>query len=270
MSQTLILKARVLWYTFQQRLDQPSEFMTVWVFFHLTQSSCKIMDSSMLQMYQQLLTTLPWKKAACHHCLADDTSQHFHSFLGQLLSPLDSANRAKTKVHSGSFNDWINSLSTYGIPPHIIPINDDGRIRVKNHLEFLQGRKTGELLLRRGETNVIYLPLNSDILFGRGKPIQQTPGNLRLSAIVDSFVSEYHRRNKQEKTALATQIVEMVKSASGRFLSKNSGIWMVVSDDIAREKVSGLFRTLYRKRFEGEDERGMDAMESNEVVSRMA
>ena len=244
--------------------------MTVWVFFHLTQPASKVMDSAMLHMYQQLLTTLPWKRAACHHCLADDSSHHFHTFLGQLLSPLDSANRAKTKVHSGSFNDWIGSLTTYGIPPHIIPINDDGRIRLKNHLEFLQGRKTGEQLLRGGETNVIYLPLNSDILFGRGKPIQQTPGNLRLGAIVDSFVSEYHRRNKQEKTALATQIVELVKSASGRFLSKNSGIWMVVSDDVAREKVSGLFRTLYRKRFEGEDDKCIDTVESNEVVSRMA
>ncbi len=252
------------------RVDQPSEFMIVWLIFYIIDPSSKLIDASLLQMCQQLLSTFPWKKAACHHCVVDDTLPQFKSVLGQLLSPLDSANRAKTKVHSGTFNDWIKSLMTYGIPPHIIPINDDGRIRVKNHMEFLQGRKTAELLSRAGERNVVFLPLNSDILFGRGKPIQQTPGNLRLSAIVDSFVTEYHTRNKQDKTALATQIVDMVKSASGRFLSKNAGIWTIVSDDIAREKVSGLFRTLYRKRFDGDDTMCIDPTESNEVVSRMA
>lgn len=39
---------------------------------------------------------------------------------------------------------------------------------------------------------------------------------------------------------LATDIVLMVKQASGQFLSKESGIWMEVDDYIAREKVSTL------------------------------
>ena len=124
---------------------------------------------------------------------------------------------------------------------------------MKNHLDYLQGRKTAEQLGTCDANSIIVLPLNSDILFGRGKHIQQTPGNLRLSAIVDSFVLEYQQlANKQDKTALAARIVQMVKAASGRFLSKHSGLWSEVSDDIAREKVSGLFRTLYRKRHTGE------------------
>lgn len=65
---------------------------------------------------------------------------------------------------------------------------------------------------------------------------------------------EYNQlRNKQEKTALASKIVQMVKQASGRFLSRYSGVWTEVTDEIAREKVSGLLRTLYRKRNDGED-----------------
>lgn len=174
--------------------------------------------------------------------------------MSQLLHGMDSENKAKTRVHCGSFTDWMLSLRSYGIPSHLSPINDEGRIRVKHHLEFLQGRRTTEQLVRAGVPDIIFLPLHSDILFGRGKPIHQTAGNLRLTAIVDSYVMEYNQlRNKQEKTALASKIVQMVKQASGRFLSRYSGVWTEVTDEIAREKVSGLLRTLYRKRNDGED-----------------
>lgn len=192
---------------------------------------------------------MPIKKAACHHCVADASTPRFQTFLSLVLKSVNTENAAKTKVHSGSFTDWMLGLRSYGIPSHISPVNDDGRIRTKNHLDYLQGRKTVERLSFAEVKKVVFLPLNSDILFGRGKPIQQTPGNLRLSAIVDSFVLEYQQlANKQDKTALAAKIVQMVKTASGRFLSKNSGLWTEVADDVAREKVSGLFRTLYRKR----------------------
>ena len=228
-----------------------------------------MMDPSLLQVYQDVLAIFPMKNAACHHCVQNSNTSVFQSFMTQTLSVMDSENKAKTKVHTGPFTHWVHSLTTYGIPTHIAPINEDGRIRLKNHLETLQGRKIGEQLLKAGDTDVIFLPLNSDILFGRGKPIQQTAGNLRLTAIVGSYVLEYHKlKLKQEKTALAARIVQMVKSASGRFLSRHTGIWTVVSDDVAREKVSGLFRTLYRKRLGGQDagERESAGSPSKQIV----
>lgn len=233
--------------------------MAVLLIFHLVHPSPTALDCSSAHKHEQeisacrVFSALSLKKAACHHCVPDSSSPQFQVFIGNLLEGVDNDRRARTRVHSGSFSDWMLSLRSYGIPSHIAPINDEGRIRVKNHLEFLQGRKTQELLARgRAPQSSIILPLNSDILFGRGKPIQQTAGNLRLGAIVDSYVTEYHQlSSKQEKTALAAHVVQIVKVASGRFLSKNSGLWIEVTDDIAREKVSGLFRTLYRKRFDG-------------------
>jgi hypothetical protein len=230
------------------------------IVYHLVHPSSDSLDFSMLQKNEQeisacrVFSAFPMKRVACHHCVADASSSQFQAFMSNLLQGMDSESKAKTRVHDGSFSDWMLSLRSYGIPSHIAPINDEGRIRLKNHVDFLQGRKTMEEVTRSGCANNIVIPLHSDILFGRGKPIQQTTGNLRITAIVDSYVTEYHQlRTKQEKTTLASTVVRMVKAASGRFLSKTSGVWTEVSDDVAREKVSGLFRTLYRKRFEGDE-----------------
>lgn len=245
-----LFQGRVLWYTFQLRTDQYSETIVVSVILYLAEPSLASMDPALMQTYSKALTLIPMKKAAYHHCINDSASVLFKTFLNHVLIPMDRANKAKTIVHSGSATECNYELMTFGIPPHMIPVNEDGKIKVKNHLEYLQGRKTRERFAKVGKTDMVSIPFRSDILLGRGKPIQQAPGNLRLAAIVDSYVLEYHQlTNKQDKTALAAQVVRMVKAASARFVSKESGLWMEVPDDVAREKVSGLFRTLYRTRY---------------------
>jgi hypothetical protein len=137
------------------------------------------------------------------------------------------------------------SLMTYGIPHHLIPATAEGQIKVKNHLEFIDTRKTKEeYAVNSGGHGVetIELPLASDVLLGKGKPIQEHTGNLRLHAIVEEYLSQYRSSSRPEKTALATEVVRAVKSASGRFLSKESGIWIEVDENVAREKVSNIFR----------------------------
>lgn len=133
---------------------------------------------------------------------------------------------------------------TYGIPQNLIPLTEDGRVKTKNHLEFLQMRRLGEeMALAQSAVETVDLPLASDVLLGKGRPIQGHAGNLRLQAIVDTYVEKYCKlESKLEKTTLAGDIVIWVKGASGRFLSKESGIWREVPDDVARDKVSHLFR----------------------------
>jgi hypothetical protein len=162
---------------------------------------------------------------------------------------------------------------TYGISPHLIPVTEDGKIKTKNHLEFLQLRKAREQYIQAGNYNLVDIPLHSDVLLGRGKPIQQHAGNLRLQAIVDEYVLEYHKlKSKHDKTALAQRVVRMVKTASARFLSKDNGIWMEVPDEVAREKVSGLFRTRYRTGYpkEASVKASMNNMKSTRPVSIQA
>ena len=90
--------------------------------------------------------------------------------------------------------------------------------------------------------DMIDLPSNNDVLLGKGKPIQEHRGNLKLSLLVDTLVQQYDTKSKSEKTAMAADIVLKVKASKGRFLTKDSGIWIEVSDDMARDKVSHMFR----------------------------
>lgn len=100
------------------------------------------------------------------------------------------------------------------------------------------------------DEELIELPLPTDVLLGKGKPIQGHAGNLRLQAIVESYVVKYESYDRKQHHAsaiLSTSIVQQIKESSGRFLSKESGIWKIVDDLTAREKVSCLFRTRKKK-----------------------
>ena len=133
---------------------------------------------------------------------------------------------------------------TLGVPNHLIPLTSDYKLKTKNHLDYLAMRKVAEdfAVGIGGPMATTDLPANVDVLLGKGKPIQEFRGNLRLSAIIDDYTGQYDAKSKAEKTALAAEMVQKVKASLGRFLSKESGTWMEVSDDLARDKVSHMFR----------------------------
>jgi len=134
----------------------------------------------------------------------------------------------------------------YGIPHEYLPIKDDGKIKTKAHAEYIEMRKK---LYSLGSNSGVYctdLPLPSDVLLGKGKPIQKHPGNVRLHAVVSSLLPKYDAAKRSERTKITNKVVEMVKALPSRFLSKDSGVWIEVHDAKARDKVSGLFRTQRR------------------------
>lgn len=100
-------------------------------------------------------------------------------------------------------------------------------------------------------------PSRFDVLFGRGKPYQGHAGNIRLHKIVDLYKPRYSQARRHEKTEIAEEIVQFIKSAGannnnnkpGRFLKRmeNEEAWVEVSDSIARDKVSHALRGKTRK-----------------------
>lgn len=90
----------------------------------------------------------------------------------------------------------------------------------------------------------IFLPSSKDVLFGRGRPFQEHPGNVRFSLIIDSLQPRYEVARRSEKTVIAEEVVKKMKSRGGRFLRRLDGCWEEVSDIMAREKVSQAFRSL--------------------------
>jgi hypothetical protein len=89
-------------------------------------------------------------------------------------------------------------------------------------------------------------PQMKDVLFGRGKPIQDRPGNVRFREILELHRQQYDQGEKSGKTVIAADIVRIVKGEGGRFLKQNDhGLpgWVEVDDASARMKVSHAFRT---------------------------
>jgi hypothetical protein len=122
----------------------------------------------------------------------------------------------------------------------------------------------------------IELPRRADILLGKGKPIQDHPGNQRLRELVNMYRDEYDEAAQQlgGRTAVACRILQEIRSPSsscrstntsttnttstpyregGRFLkirpdSKNSGWWEEeLDEDKIVEKICNGFRNLRQK-----------------------
>ena len=168
---------------------------------------------------------------------------------------------------------------TFGIPTSVIPVQDDGRVDLTHHLQWIQNRRKLEASRQRrllqppstvptplegsqsttdpmSDSSVgtsvsckVFLPTTKDVLFGRGKPFQQHPGNIRLSLTLDSVRERYNAASRHEKTMLAMDIVMTFQANGTRFLRRVSNdidgiLWEEVNNSEAREKVSQLFRSI--------------------------
>jgi hypothetical protein len=90
---------------------------------------------------------------------------------------------------------------------------------------------------------VIYDPLPNDVLLGRGKPIQERPGNVRFRDMLDKHMGKYEQGKKGGKSKVSAYIVRIVKDGGGRFLKElEDGEWVEVDEATALEKVSHAFR----------------------------
>jgi hypothetical protein len=87
-------------------------------------------------------------------------------------------------------------------------------------------------------------PCRLDVLFGKGRAYREHAGNVRANNLVAMALPKYEQACKYEKTDMARLIVNMINESHGRFLKfdENGGCWVEVEDDVAREKISHIFR----------------------------
>lgn len=62
------------------------------------------------------------------------------------------------------------------------------------------------------------IPEAMDIIFGRGQPLRDHPGNMRLRGVIKRYTTNYRDANKQEKTKIIQQIVQAASGNGARFL----------------------------------------------------
>jgi hypothetical protein len=211
------------------------------IIYHLGRFHFRSFDRKMMRKVSKAMAALPFRPVSFHHCLSDKRYRFVISFAMRLLAW---EVRAKFKVHNlGPPTEAAFSLMTYGIPADLIPVGADGEIKRRNHLEWIKYRKTLEEYETSGAVDWIEIPNNTDVLFGKGRTIQQHIGNMRLHALVEERLEEYSAcGSRKEKKEISEGIVAQVKEASGRFLTQESGVWIEANGDVAREKVTHLFR----------------------------
>ena len=132
---------------------------------------------------------------------------------------------------------------TFGIPEHLLPVTENGEMKLKKHVEWMKLRIKQESLVHSGVFNAIELPLHTDILLRKGKRHHGNGGMAHLHALVDQCLPAYEGSSRKDRSTIVADIVAAVKDRGGRFLSMDTGIWVEVDDTVATEKVSQLFRS---------------------------
>lgn len=89
-------------------------------------------------------------------------------------------------------------------------------------------------------------PAENDIIVGRQKMTVKHAGNLRLNAIIDSYLGDYRdsTENKVRKSDILAEIYRKIREDNGRFvkLDTKEQKWYEVTKSVARERISQGFR----------------------------
>ena len=163
------------------------------------------------------------------------------------------------------------NLMTFGLPMSAFSIDTNGKFDGTAHLRWMAAKRKAEALSQKAkQTNgdkedrlvpLIVVPNRNDVLLGRGKVIQEHPGNLRYRHLIESNRDRYENSSKFEKTAVAEVIVRLIKEANGRFLKQGEDCtgWVEVDDSISRDKVAHAFRNRRKVKSSGKTKNGPGA-----------
>jgi hypothetical protein len=140
---------------------------------------------------------------------------------------------------------WWNVVGVSNLSP-LVPSQSQLPLVPQSHMvgPTIASRPPANVCESLAKPNVIYDPLPYDILSGRGKPIQQRPGNIRFREMIDTHKGKYEPGEKGAKTTAIAFIMHLVEEEGGRFIKElEGGGWVEVDEATARAKVDNAFRT---------------------------
>ncbi|CAJ1947377.1 unnamed protein product [Cylindrotheca closterium] len=189
----------------------------------------------------QLLRALPFRLSAMHICY---DSLAWSPVLVTMKMALGAFTRIRLRSHYGSHAHCIAALQGYGIQPCFFPIKEGGTMDTANYKTWLEGQRRTERRTMPKRTRV-YVPGNFDVLFGKGSPLQNHIGNVKLRGLISDCKKTYEKTEKGRKHEISQAVIEIVKESCGLFLKQGGDdSWIVVDDAAAELKVSTLFRSL--------------------------
>ncbi len=242
----------------------------VFVFSYLGTSKNRKTNGDSFMKATQMFRAIPVNSRGLHACMnPNKILEMFHHF--RTFWEKDS--RLRIRIHQGTLTECKYSLMTFGLPTHCLPLDDDLSLRRESQLQWMERRREQESgtasfgtsslmdenrihtvcsedIAPKTLSAIIVSPSRKDVLFGRGRPIQDHPGNKLLNSLVESMRNRYENlQQRSDKTMLSQMIVSKVKNAGGRFLklcaqNGESGGWEEANDAEAQAKVSHAFRSL--------------------------
>lgn len=207
---------------------------------------------------------------AFHYCVDSEDADIIRVALMYLVG---THTRIRFRCHSGSVSEVRTSLSTFGIPTHVLPVDEDATFHFRYHRAWLEKRKEEEMLSTQRAAE--FAPLITSlcqaqevprvqngtgpqrnfrqpiqVILGKGRLIQELPGNVIFRGIIQDKLEEYENcRMTLDKTILAMQIVADIKQDGGRFVKVDEaapGEYVEVDDIAAKNKVAAAFQS-YRR-----------------------
>jgi hypothetical protein len=142
-----------------------------------------------------------------------------------------------------------NTTPSSNTPQYIVPIPDLAFL--SKYQQVTLPAVISDLASGKVDTPTLALPVsfeptNFDVLCGRGKGSYNRPGNRRFRAIVQQHTDEYQASSKVDKTMVLNRIMNLVQAqneGTTRFVKRGKdGLFTVISDDLAREKVGHAIR----------------------------
>jgi hypothetical protein len=95
-----------------------------------------------------------------------------------------------------------------------------------------------------------FQPSSYSVVCGRGKDSFNHVGNRRFRALVTMFIERYSQAgSKVAKSAIVSEIIDVIRRAGGNFCKLQRGAWFEVGDHQAREKVGALLRDLLHTQY---------------------
>lgn len=165
--------------------------------------------------------------------------------------------RLRHRTHFGSMLEAQYSLMSYGI--NIGDCLDEAHYTFSSEKSerYIQERRNAERVVKQQEAEItasraipsFLYPIEKDVLMGRGHPYGTWVGNVRLRALILSFIEDYMEARHSHKSKVALEVVHQVLQDGGQFLHRgNAGFWEAVSLETAKVKVSQIFRAEVRHR----------------------
>jgi hypothetical protein len=142
-------------------------------------------------------------------------------------------------------NPWFTVVGAPNFPSVVPPHQRQLAVHPQSHITGPASASNfpAKLWESPAEPYVIYDPLPNDVLLGRGKPIQERPGNIRFRDMLDKHMDNYEKCLTGAKNKVSAYIVHLVKEEGGRFIKEvEDGGWAEVDEATARAKVSHAFR----------------------------